>query len=372
VNRLGHAEAMVDRWNRRVPSWLEAVSIGLASRVFAIAVLLIAFDLGWPGRLHSWPTPFQMWDGFWYLEIAQRGYHAGTVVATQYGVGFHDFAFFPAWPILIDLLSLGGRLPITAVAVISANALFVLATIPIYRVMERLRNRSYARVGLLLFAFSPAAYVYSADFSEPLFLVAAGLFFLASSPGRSAASAALAMATRLGGTALAAASVADLLKPETRRRGIVTIATVVVAFAAWWLFIAGLTGDPVGYLQGTPAWYSNSPYPVPYATGIASILHGPQPWVSITAVYLLVLAVATAKLIRDGDLRLGFYAAACLASTMLVSFTTMPRLASIAFPAFAALGELLPNHWARLSMFIAFATVEAALALLAVQGILTP
>jgi hypothetical protein len=365
----GSLEWRVERWERRVPWWLEAVAIGVASRAFAIAVLLIAFGLD-PLARHNWPTPFQMWDAFWFLEIAGHGYHAQAVVVTAYGNGYHDFAFFPAWPALIWLLSLGGRLPTTTVAVLSANALFAVASIPIFRVMERLRNRSYARLGLLLFAFSPAAYLWSADYSEPLFLVAAGAFFLISRPGRRAASGALAILTRLAGFALAAASVADLLQPATRRRGITSIVAVLVAFAAWWAYIAVLTGDPLGYLQGSPAWYTT--HATPLATGIPSILGGLQPWSSIVVAYLLVLLAGTVKLIRDGDLGLGFYAAACLGSTILVTWTTMPRLASIAFPAFGALGELLPNRGSRIALLGLFAAGQVAFAVLALERHITP
>src|SRR5258708_39664262 len=86
----------VSGWERRVPSWFEAVLIGLASRAFGIAVLEIVYRIDWPRHGHFWPSPFRMWDSFWYLEIAHRGYHPDAIVQTVYGGGYHDFAFFPA------------------------------------------------------------------------------------------------------------------------------------------------------------------------------------------------------------------------------------------------------------------------------------
>jgi hypothetical protein len=369
VSRLRPAE-----W----PGWAEALFIGAGSRLFAAAVLWTSYTFRIPipiGR--HWTNPFVIWDSDWYLFIVHNGYHAGVVAKTVYGIGYHDFAFFPAFPILIWVLSLGTNLDVTIVAPVVANLLFIGAGVPIFRVLERVGGRSYARFGFLLFAFSPAAYVYSLAYGEPLFLLFAGLFLLNVGPVRAGILGVLATLTRLGGAALAAASVADVLKPKTRIRGVVGIAGVVGAFAAWWLWIAQLTGNFMGYMLGSPAWYS-ADTPTGSLTGIASILAPTQtsPWVplavSMTVVVVVLLAIGTLSLLRRGELRLGLYSAACVASTMLVTWNTMPRLAVVAFPAFGALAALLPSNRARWALVGLSAAAEAILGSLAIAGVVVP
>ena len=358
------------------PGWAEALFIGAVSRLFAAAILWTSYTFRIPVPIgRHWTNPFVIWDSDWYLFIVNNGYHAGVVARTPYGIGYHDFAFFPAFPIVVQVFSLGGLLDVTIVAPVIANLFFIAAAVPIFRILERVGGRSYARFGFLLFAFSPAAYVYSLAYGEPLFLLFAGLFLLNVGPVRAGILGVLATLTRLGGAALAAASVADLLKPETRRRGIVGIAGVVGAFAAWWLWIANLTHNFFGYMLGSPSWYSaDSPTGSP--TGVASFLDAMSkpvlPFMWITVAILVVVAIGTLRLLRRGELRLGFYSAACLASTLLVTWVTMPRLAVIAFPAFAAFAALLPNNLARWGLIALSAACEAVLGSFAIAGIVVP
>ena len=99
------------------PGWAEALLIGAVSRLFAAAVLWTSYTLQIPTPIgRHWTNPFVIWDSDWYLFIANNGYHAGVVAKTPYGLGYHDFAFFPAYPIVIDVFSLGRLLDVTIVA----------------------------------------------------------------------------------------------------------------------------------------------------------------------------------------------------------------------------------------------------------------
>jgi hypothetical protein len=341
----------------RFPWWVEALAIGVASRIFSIGLLVGSYFIRWPQTAYTpFRTPFVIWDGEWYTWIASRGYHAAPVIHTEFGPGYHDFAFFPAFPQLIRLVSLDGKLPIDWVAPILANLLFLLAVIPIWVVLERLGGRSYARFGLVLFAFSPAAYVYSLAYSEPLFLLFAGMALANTGAGRSAIFALLAQLTRVSGAALAFAGLADLRHRETRLRGVLVILACVAAFGAWWYFIAKLTGDPFGYMLGTPSWFTNQrAEPIP--TGLGSILTGHNIWVSaITIPFIGLLLIGTWRLLREGHWRLGLFCLACIGSTWLDTVDSMPRLAAIAFPAFGALGAVLGTgrkRWVVLAFFLA-------------------
>jgi len=355
----------------RFATWREPLVIAIASRIYAIGALLVATSLNIP-RLEGPPlaSPFLIWDGEWYLRIARDGYHAAAL-STPFGIGYHDFAFFPVWPAVLRIASLNGALPLEVVAPVTANLLFVLAAIPIFRLLGQLGGSTAARFGLLLFAFSPAAYIYSLAYSEPVFLLITGVFFLTRLPVGAGLLGALGQLTRLSGAAIAAASIPDLLDSATRRRGIFAIGGVILAFAAWWMAIALLTGDPFGYLLGSPSWYL-AQNPTPNPAGIAGILADPTGLGVLSAILVALLVAGTLKIVRRGDPRLVVFSASCVASAFLVTPDTMPRLVAVAFPAFGGLALLLPSNRTRWLLVITFAGFEAVLGALAAARFLVP
>ncbi|HEX8025584.1 MAG TPA: mannosyltransferase family protein [Candidatus Limnocylindrales bacterium] len=357
-----------------VAPWREALVIGIASRLFAIAILVGGSAWAPIERIRPWNSPLTIWDAEWYLWISKNGYHPQAIVTTPFGA-YHDYAFFPFWPGLIAAVSRLTTLSPDVVAPALSNLLFVVALIPIYRVLLAHWDRRIARFGLLYFGFNPAAYVYSAGYSEPLFLLAAALFFTSLRPVRSTALAALAMATRIAGMALAFSALADLRDPATRRRAIGTIAAVVVVFAAWWAFIANLTGDPRGYLLGTPSWYaadSAAGSPI----GIQSIIEaaGKSSIVWFVVLFLVALVAGTIAVFRRGPdaTRLGLFALACVASSYVETWNSMPRIAAVAFPAFAGLAAILPTNRVRLLVFALLAGLEILFGVLSVLGYVVP
>lgn len=353
ANRIGTRLASL-------PGWGEALVIAGVSRLFSIAIVYGAWALHIPGGRTNFGNPFAMWDGEWYVFIAKAGYHADAVVKTAYGPGLHDFAFFPAWPMLVRVASLNGALPIDTVAPVLANLLFLLAATSVYTVIERVGGRSIARWGLALLAFSPAAFIFSVAYSEPLFLVFLGAFFVAAANRdtvRSGLLAVLTGLTRVTGAALAFASLPDLVNRETRRQAILVIAGCVLAFGAWWTWIAILTGNPTGYMLGTPSWWENfrsTPIPV----GFLSFFDRDQ-WTSpIAAALLILVALGTRWLARKGELRLAFFCFAVLMSCMLDTQTVMPRLLLIAFPAYGGIAAMVPSTRWRWVLLAAFAVTE--------------
>jgi hypothetical protein len=361
--------------NRHRPGWLEALAIGVASRAFSIVVLWLPWAIGLPAWGHPQPgSPFTIWDGDWYVFIARYGYHAEAVVKTQYGPGYHDFAFFPAWPMLLKGLSLDGRLPPEVVGPVAANVLFLVATITIFSILERVGGRSIARWGLALFAFSPAAFAFSLIYTEPLFIVIAAWFFVAAEKRwavRSAILAAAAQLVRVMGAGLAFASLPDLLRRETRLQAILVIGATIGAFAAWWTWIAVLTGDPMGYLLGTPSWWLNQ-RPTPIPVGLGSFFDRDQ-WTDVIAAGLIVAVTLGARwLWRRGERRLTLYVFATLASCMLDTQTVMPRLLAIAFPAYGGLAAIAGSARRRWLLLAAFALSQAVFGAFVVRRLIVP
>ncbi|HEX8939036.1 MAG TPA: mannosyltransferase family protein [Candidatus Limnocylindrales bacterium] len=322
-------------------AWLVVpVAIAVVSRGFSAALVELATrhirEVG--PLLTIYRNPLVAWDGQWYLSIAANGYHAQPLQPGPLG-GHHDFAFFPVWPMLIRIASLAWP-RVDIVAVVLANVLFIAAAVVIWRLFEARYGARVATGGVALLAFSPAAYVFSMAYSESAFLLLAGTYLAArASPGRRVLSAWLAMLTRIAGVGvLAAAAVrAVVSRGEERRTALTVVATSLIAFAAWWVVIALITGDPMGFMRGSPAWVKTSGY-----GSILDAVRRPNPESVIQLGYPALLLLGSLLVLRR-DVELGVYA---LAVTLLGALPgglipSMPRYALLAFPAFAAISERL-------------------------------
>lgn len=316
-------------------SWVVLpVAIATASRIFSVVLVWLANASSHPNH----QNPFVAWDGRWYLSIATAGYHAAAhlpdAVNSQY-----DFAFFPLWPIVIRLSTLGA-FDAAVTSVLLANLLFVAAAVLIWKLLAERFRPVLASEALGLLAFSPPAFVLSMAYSEPLFLVlAAGYFLSRAHPARRAVLAALAMAARIAGVAVVASAAVDslLTKGRERRSALLAVALGTTAFAAWCLYIALLTHDPLGFLHGSPSFNSS--------TGLVQIVRAvrQQNARHLAALAFTVLALGGALLVLRRDRELGTYAVVALALSLLPGgvIWSMPRYCLVAFPAFAGLAERL-------------------------------
>src|SRR5260370_33588348 len=124
-----------------------------------------------------------------------------------------------------------------------------------------------------------------------------GLFFAPPPPVKGYLLGVLAAFPRLTAGALAVASLPDLLDPKTRYRGIAAIAGVAIGFAAWWGYIAILTHDFWGYLQGSPSWYLMDT-PTGSFTGLASILNAKHWAVWVTGAFVPLYLFGEVALFR--------------------------------------------------------------------------
>jgi hypothetical protein len=314
-------------------AWLP-LGIGVASRLVSIAIVgVVNLFARQPAE-----NPFAVWDGWWYLGIARAGYHADPLRFNARGLGEHDFAFYPVWPALIALASAPTGRP-DVLAVVLANLLFLAAAVLTWRVLaDRFGGRS-ATLGLALLAFSPPAFVFSLAYGESLFLaLASASFLLRRSLWRGAATAA-AMLSRVTGLALVAAACVEVVvaRGAERRAALAAVVGGVVAFGGWWLFVAWLTGDPLGYAKATPAFVADG--------GLGHVGRAfREPTLQQAAwlaFYATMLAGAVLAVRRDREL--GIYALAVLALPMLPggAIQSMPRYAMLAFPAFGALAAAL-------------------------------
>jgi hypothetical protein len=328
------------------------IAIGLLSRAFSSGLLLVApaFRQDPLPVLTAFRSPFLAWDSQWFLSIARWGYHASPLQAGGIG-GHHDFAFYPGWPAVLHVFG-GFGLPIAPAAVVAANLLFIAALVAIFAVLEQHFGTDGARRGVTLLAFSPAAYVFSMAYSEPLFLLLVGLYFVGRTRPLSPVLAGLAMLTRVTGIAIAASAAARWVKDRRDSQAFFAMLVTGATFAGWWLFIWHLTGEPAGWLQGSPSWEP--------LLGIPAILQVFQYWYTnwlFNVAFAVVMLGGAIWLIRT-NLELGVYSAVAIAMSLLgAPVDSMPRHAMMAFPVFAFFGARL-GHRKSMALVIGLAVMQ--------------
>jgi hypothetical protein len=316
-----------------------------------------------------------MWDGAWYLEIARFGYHAGPVAGTVAGE-FHDFAFWPAWPALLGGATRTVPLPPDLVGGVLANGLTIAALVLWARILERSFGRSIARYAIAFIAFAPPAFVLSMAYSEPLYLLIGALFFLSADGGRARPLlVVIAQATRLTGFALGATALPRLWRSGGRdTKAWLTLTAPALMFAAWWTAIAVLTGNPGGYLEGSPSWLVASAqtggplsFLVDAGKGGAWVLP-----IAISALFVGLIIAGTLVLVRERRWEFAWYAAAAVVPSLtLASWGSMPRHLLVGVPAAAGIMLVLPTHHRRL-LLVGSIGAEAIYALFVLGPLFAP
>jgi hypothetical protein len=103
--------------------------------------------------------PLSIWDGPWYLRIAEEGY-----------VERLSAAFFPVYPLLIRFLSDVTGLSFRASGVLISNMAFLGALILLHRLVGQQYGFTVARRTTWLVALTPMGFFFSAVYTESLFL----------------------------------------------------------------------------------------------------------------------------------------------------------------------------------------------------------
>jgi hypothetical protein len=141
-------------------------------------------------------APATRWDSVWYLTIAKDGYGDAHSHAQA--------AFYPLYPLLMRIVGWVVGSPLLAGILISLVC-FLGALVLLHRLVELELGTRDARGTVLLVAFFPTAFFFSAVYSESLFLLITVGAFLAARNGRWAvagALGALAALTRNSGVLL--------------------------------------------------------------------------------------------------------------------------------------------------------------------------
>ncbi len=391
-------------WSSRLLVWAAGVGTVVA---FGFGPQRKAFDppgitsgFGWLGNLLA--APAARWDGVWYLVIARYGYRPDLGAYTS-----SRTAFFPLYPLALRTVSWLGPPPIAAGVLVSVLALALalygihrLATLELARHArpalsgDRLARAAYLAV--LLTAFAPMAFFFSAVYSESLYLALSVGLFWSARHGRwmwVGVLGALAGATRSAGLVLVLPALIIYLygpredrppdrlgalrsrvRPRYRlRRDVLWLGLLPVGVILYGAYLAFAGGSALAPLRAQEVWSRH--FAGPYVgiwdgvhaafEGARQLLSGQRqhiyfatgkdsPFVmaghNLTLIAFLVLAIpAVIGVLRRLPFAYGAYVLAALALPLSYPVTiqplmSLPRFLVVLFPLFIWLGAWLAER----------------------------
>ena len=330
------------------------------------------------------------WDAGWFVRIALHGYEVKQTAA-----------FFPVYPILLRGLAFVVRSHLVAGVLISIVAAGATAEL-LFRIARTRLGERGARDAVLLFALYPISFVFTAVYSDALFLLFATASFYAAQRGRGLAAGVaggLAVGTRLLGLALLPALVILLW-----RRGVRGLASLVLLPGALGLYVLYLHehfGDALAFQHAEQGFWQRHTSTIGPVTGswdvlksaeqgLANIVRHLPPllgapngyekvfeWSIWNLVHFLLLVVGiwlTWLAWRRLGPAFGVYSAATLlvivsAPTAVVPLGSIPRFLLADFPLFLVLGDLVSvRPRLREILFVVFGSLGAAAAVAFAHG----
>lgn len=223
----------------------------LSVKIFAVWILLLLLFVMLGGIIFGGSNSLGSydlanWDGRHFLEIAEQGYGANI-----------QYAFFPLYPLLINILSrLTGLDFFNSAILISLFSSFgVIYVFLKLLIDQKFTNPIKALIYLLIF---PSSFFLVSAYSESLFLFLSLItFFLAGRKKFLWASvfASLSVATRIAGVAVIAGLFVEIfLSKTTLREKFLVVIISSLGLLSYCLFLFFQTGNPLYFMISELSW----------------------------------------------------------------------------------------------------------------------
>jgi Mannosyltransferase (PIG-V) len=308
---------------------LAVLSFGRAPNTQGFDPARLTAPFGYFGNLVA--APFARWDSVWYLAIAAGGYDHEPART----------AFFPLYPMVVRGLGVVIGSDLIAGVLISLGC-FAIALLLLYRLVALELDEKLARVTVMLIAFCPMAYFFSAVYSESFYLALSVGCILQARLGRwrsAGVLGALAAASRNSGVMLVVPIVLLFLygpradrprpgpsPPRSRLRrlrpryppdcAIAWAVLVPAGLAAYVGWLALKTGNAFAPFHAQQVWFRHFAGPFGGVwdgadaawDGLRQLLHGPPPPLYFTKAGGDALMVGGQNLMLFGFLVLGVIA----------------------------------------------------------------
>jgi GT2 family glycosyltransferase len=199
-----------------------------------------------------WHSNFMVWsaanfDGDHYLSIAKQGYQTVN--------GQSQYAFFPLYPLLINIFSRLGIDSYLGARFIGIGSLLGFALILVRWAMSYLKNPLHL---LWLILLSPGTIFLTSIYTEPLFLFLVVLtFYFADQKAwsKAALATALATATRVNGIFLVIFLLSKLWQSRAKIGSVVTyLLTACLGILSYMGYLYAQTGDPLAWYRAQSGW----------------------------------------------------------------------------------------------------------------------
>jgi hypothetical protein len=328
---------------------------------------------------------FAQWDSVWFIHIADHGYDSKQITA-----------FFPFYPLVVHGLAVVVRSTLVAGVLVSLAAAGVAAAVLVRLARSVLAERA-ASDTVLYVALYPIAYVFTAVYSDGLFLALAASSFLAAQRRRGLLAGVLgglAVGTRIVGLALLPALIV-LLWPRGRSAKeyarLTPLLLLPAALGGYAFYLKHRVGDALAFVhaEGGVSWNRHVPTLGPikgFWDAASAAWHGalelvrhlprsqnyPQgftshdQWASWNVLQFVLLLLAiwlTVEAWRRLGAAFGLYSAATIviflsSPAAFVPLVSEPRFLLSDFPLFIVLARLTEARpRLRQSVIVAFAIV---------------
>ena len=274
------------------------------------------------------------WDGDWFVGIARNGYHVEAFGDS----GYHDYAFFPLYPMVVRVLALPWPDLVGLIAIVLNVVLFALALVLLVRLARPILGERRAIRAAALLALFPFSFVFTMAYSESLTLVLIVASFLAVTAGhagRAGVAFGLASLTRAQ-AAFYLVPLAWLSRLRGPRRwrwlalGLGPLATL--SYIVW---VAFFTGSPNGYFGSYAAWGRNSGGAASGSGSVAEAMSGPLALYFGALMVCLIVAIALFVFARIDQIPVEYLAIPAISLVMLLvsgSLEAVGRVVLLSFP----------------------------------------
>jgi Mannosyltransferase (PIG-V) len=358
-------------WRVVLPSLL---AIFLATRAILVAIAALVetqFALTDPTKAWSSApilTSLTTSDSVYYLGIASGGYHVAPIAGA-----YHDYVFFPLFPVAVRFASILTFGNIALAGVLVSNVAFLAALVVLYALIVRHLDHDTAIRSLAFLAMAPGAVAFAMAYGDSLFLLLAAGAMLAAERRRYVVMGilyGLASLTRLPGVLLAVPLVVQLISDHGRRptRAWGWLALGPVALLAFYAYLWALTGDLLANLHGQAAW--DAPAAAPITGGSIATRANPLVLFLIAVLLIYVFLFVYAKVDRTPKAHVAWAMTAFASVLVGGRLLSAPRYLAIGWPFASWLGGrrsiafqvAWPIVWAGLFAVFAFLNFTTQLA----------
>lgn len=261
---------------RALPGWGQALAVYAATRILT-ALLTLAVARWQHASLWTPESPGyrtftgDLWDSTWYRAIAQHGYPLPLPRGPDGAVQQSEWAFYPAYPVLVRVVTALTRGPWDVVAPSTSLVLGAVAVVVLRRLFARVAGPGPALAAVLLVCVFPTSPVLQYAYSESTALLALALALTALVERRYAWCALAVLlfgasrAVELPFAGVVVAHGVARWRAEGRafgarsRLAVLALAALSVAAGLAWPLAVGLaTGVPSAYTQVQGAWRSGT------------------------------------------------------------------------------------------------------------------